>query len=243
MALFATGSNFTMLDAQGNVFGGTNDVIFDWDQSLKNFAETDLNFNMSITSQQPFPFFGFLWTAHDVRVFGPGTYSFDTGCTVAEIQSTGCPAGSAANSGPAISMTIPLGMVGAHILFDWNTTDNIDVVNVWEEAGVWDQHGDTDPKNQLYNGPAGDPPDPLTTWKLVSIDANADLVNGSPMVDGPFQGFYANFNAGPGGTAPPPKPYTGTAPDTKLGDGLALNIWGLFAGLLTLIGLRRFSKK
>ena len=83
-----------------------------------------------------------------------------------------------------------------------------------------------------------------TTWKLVSTDVNGDRVNGSPMVDGPFQGFYANFNAGPGGTAPPPEPYAGTAPDTKLGSGLAsISVWALFAGLLTLFGLRRFSKK
>ena len=57
-----------------------------------------------------------------------------------------------------LRMTVPAGMVGAHILFDWNTTDNIDVVNVWDIDGVWDQHGDTDPKNKLYDGPAGDAP-------------------------------------------------------------------------------------
>jgi len=241
VGIFASGSNFTMLDAQGNVFGGTNDVLFDWDQSV-NTSVTDLNFNMNITSQQPFPFFGFVWTAHDTRVFGPGTYSFDSGCTTAEIRTTGCAAGSAANSGPAISMTVGVGQVGAHILFDWNTTSNIDVVNVWDIDAVWDQHGDADPKNQLYNGLAGLAPDPATTWKLVSTDVNGDGVNSSPMVDGPFQGFYANFNAGPGATAPPPEPYTGTAPDTKLSAGLSLNIWGLFAGLLTLLGLRRLGK-
>ena len=110
VGVFASGSNFTMLDAQGNVFGGTNDVIFDWDQSTNNDQvdyTNNLNFNMDITSQLPFPFFGFVWTAHDTRVFGPGTYSFDTGCTVAEIKATGCPAGSAANSGPTITMTVP----------------------------------------------------------------------------------------------------------------------------------------
>ncbi len=78
----------------------------------------------------------------------------------------------------------------------------------------------------------------------MSTDLNGDLVNGTPMVDGPFQGFYANFNAGPGGTAPPPEPYTGTAPDTKIGTGLAsISVWGLSAGLLTFFGFRRFSKK
>ena len=37
VGVFARGSNFTMLDAHGNVFGGTNDVIFDWDQTRKYF--------------------------------------------------------------------------------------------------------------------------------------------------------------------------------------------------------------
>ena len=242
---FAVGSNFTMLDAQGDVFGGTNDVIFNWDETL-NTSETERNFNMTISSKQPFPFFGFVWIAHHTRAFGPGTYSFDTGCTTAEIEATGCPANSAANSGPTMTMTVPDGHVGAHILFNWNTTDNIDVVNVWDASGtgVWDRHGGTLNSNKLYDGLAGEAPDPTTTWRLVSLDVNGDGFNGSPMLDGPFQGFYANYNADPGGTAPPPEPYSGTAPDTKIGTGLAsINVWGLFAGLLTLFGFRRFSKK
>ena len=248
VGIFASGSNFTMLNAQGNVFGGTNDVTFDWDQTTNNDEvdyANDLNFNMTIASQGPFPFFGFVWTAHDTRVFGPGTYSFDTGCTVAEIRSTGCPAGSAAISGPTISMTVGPGQVGAHILFDWNTSVNIDVVNVWDKDGVWDQHGDVNPKNQLHNGQAGSAPDPTTTWKLVSTDVNGDGVNASPMVDGPFQGFYANFNAGPGASAPPTQPYAGSASDTALGGSVlaSLSILGMFTGLLTLIGLRRLGKK
>ena len=110
---------------------------------------------MTIESDTPWPFFSFVWTAHDVRVFGPGTYSFDSGCTVAEIQSTGCPAGSAANSGPPISMTVGPGQIGVHILFDWNTSTNIDVVNVWNQDDVWDTYGDAPPKNELYTGLAG----------------------------------------------------------------------------------------
>jgi len=196
VGVFATGSNFTMLDSNGSVFGGTNDVIFDWDETV-NTSETDLNFNMKIESETPWPFFGFIWTAHHIRVFGPGTYSFDTGCTVAEIEITGCPAGTAANSGPSITMTVGEGQLGAHILFDWNTTINIDIVNVWDVNGVWDTYGATFPINALWTGPAGVAPDPATTWKLVSRDVNGDLINGAPMIDGPFQGFYANFNAGP----------------------------------------------
>ncbi len=258
VGLFATGSNFTMLDSKGNVFGGTNDVTFDWDQTTNNDQsnyKNDLNFNMKIASQKPQPFFGFTWVAHDIRVFGPGTYSFDTGCTVAEIRATGCPAGSAANSGPAITMTVKPGQVGAHILFDWNGSNNIDVVNVWDRNGVWNMHGSTNNVNKLWAGQAGKNPDPTTTWKLVSASTGhsikGTLINGTPMVDGPFQAFYANFNAGPAGTVAAPPPYVGTAPVTKISNsgfagksGLAsLSFFGLFAALATLFGLRRLGKK
>jgi hypothetical protein len=234
-----------MLDSNGEVFGGTNDVLFEWDGST-NTSETDTNFNMTIVSEAPWPFFGFVWTAHDIRVFGPGTYSFDSGCTVAELQATGCPAGSAANSGPPISMTVGPGQLGVHILFDWNTTANIDVVNVWNQDDVWDTLGATAPKNSLWTGATGPTPDPTTTWALVSTDVNGDGVVGAPMVDGPFQGFYANFNASPGATAPPPPPYTGTAPDTKLGNSLfvsPMNPWVLISVFGTLLGARRFQVK
>jgi hypothetical protein len=79
----------------------------------------------------------------------------------------------------------------------------------------------------------------------VSTDANGDGVVGSPMVDGPFQGFYANFNSSPGATAPPQEPYTGTAKDTKIGSGLfasPMNPWVLITVFMTLFGVRRFRR-
>lgn len=199
-AYVSSGGNFTMLDPDGIVFGGTNDVLFNWSSTV-NTASDGTDFNITIVSAGPQPFFGSVWDAHDIRVFGPGTYSFDTGCTVTELQATGCPAGSAANTGPAISMTVPEGYLGAHMLFDWSTSSNIDVVNVWEQNGVWaNPDGDASTVNDLWSGDAGTAPDPTTTWDLVSIDINDDGFNGSPMIDGPFIDFYANFNAGPGGT-------------------------------------------
>ena len=189
--------NFTMLDASGNLFGGTNDVLFDWDGTV-NTDETDTNFNMAIASATPWPFFGFIWTAHDIRVFGPGAYSFDSGCTVSEIRVTGCPTGSAANSGPPVRMTVGPDQLGVHMLFDWNQSVNIDIVNVWNRNDVWDTYGDEPPKNELYTGLAGPSPDPDTLWALVSTDVNGDGIHGAPMVDGPFRGYYANFNASPG---------------------------------------------
>lgn len=188
--------NFTMLDSIGNTFGGTNDVVFNWDKTV-NMAESDTNFNISIASDGATPFFGAQWTAHHARVFGPGNYSFDSGCSVAEIEATGCPAGSAAASGPAVTMSVGAGQLGAHLLFDYSGAINADIVNVWDIDSVWNDHGDTAPKNRLWSGAAGTAPDPASIWQLVSRDVNGDGINGSPMVDGPFTGFYAIFNKGP----------------------------------------------
>ena len=239
--------NFTMLkNGDGQVFGGTNDVIFDWDNTT-NTDEVDytqnLNFNMSIISSGPFPFYGAIWTAHSVRVFGPGTYSFDSGCTTVEITTTGSPAGSAANSGPAVTMTVGDGQLGGHILFDFNGSFNIDVLNVWDIDGVWaDADGDASIVNNLFTGPAGTAPDPTTTWKLVSRDVNSDGINGMPMVDGPYIGYYANFSDSPAGTAPPLEDITGTTADTRLGSG-AVGLASLLAMLPLMIFLRRRFRK
>jgi len=248
VGIFASDSNFTMLNPAGDVFGGTNDVAFDWDQTF-NTDESDTNFGkMTIASVKPQEFFGFVWTAHHVRVYGPGTYTFDTTCTIPELEAGDTVCNNPLQSGQTqqfLTMTVDVGQVGAHILFDWNTSSDIDVVNVWDVDGVWDAHGATDPTNKLWDGQAGLPPDPTTTWKLVSTDVNGDNKNGAPMVDGPFQDFYANFNAGPAGTTEPVPPYQGTAPETEIGDSVlaSINLWGLFAGLITLLGLRLTSKK
>ena len=253
---FATGSNFSMLDSNGNVFGGTNDIVFGWDGTTFNSDEEDTNFGvMTIASTKPQPFFSFVWVAHHIRVYGPGSYTFDTTCTVAQLEAG---MGSQTNScdGPLdpgqapseqfITMTIPMGQIGAHILFDWNTSSDIDVVNVWEQTtGVWDRHGGTGQTNKLWDGPQGLPPDPVTTWKLISTDFNGDNINASPMLDGPFQGSYANFSAGPSDYVMPPPPYEGKAMNTELGSVpiASVSLWGLLTGLLSLVGLRRFKKK
>lgn len=246
-------SNFTMLDSAGNVFGGTNDVVFDWDGVSFNTDESDINFGlMTIVSEKPQPFFSFLWTAHHVRVYGPGTYSFDTTCTAAQYDTgtTSC-----GGSNP-ITMTVGSGQVGGHILFDWGKPSgatscgvencDIDVVNVWDVDGVWNQHGDTNPRNQLFAGAAGIAPDPTTTWALVSTDVNNDGINASPMVDGPFEGFYANFNSTPAGAmAGEVVPLPHKQDDTDIGDSplASMNIFALFASLMTLFGLRHFGRK
>ena len=141
------------------------------------------------------PFFSQLWTAHTIRVFGPGTYSFDSGCTVAEIQATGCPAGTAANSGPTLTLTVGPGQLGAHILFDWLVTFDIDVAVLWDYKSsfgdpIYDGCGATDPPG------ACDPSQtPTRVWNLVSRDGDGDGIRGIRMVDGAFPDFSANLNA------------------------------------------------
>lgn len=243
VGVFATNSNFTMLQKAGNTFGGTNDVVFQWDESL-NMAESDTNFNMQIASAKPTTFEGAVWVAHDVRAFGPGTYYIETdnaNCSVAQIQSTGCPG--TAGSPTSIEMIVGPGQVGGHILFDWNGVINIDVVNVWDRDAVWDDFGDTAPRNAVFLG-NGVPPDVTKPWKLVSTTQFSDgngTVHGSPMIDGPFQGFYANFNAGPGGVGAGLPPIATKSPNTKLGSS-SMSLWSMFAGLLFLIGLRKVNR-
>ena len=191
--------NFTMLEKDtGDTFGGTNDVVLEWDGVTLNTNEIDTNFgNVLLYSESSQPFVGAIWSAHHIRVFGPGSYSFDSGCTSAEMGLHGCSAGSASSSGPAVSMTVGAGQIGMHMLFDYNGIFDIDIVNVWDQNAAWnDSTGQGDAYNDLWMGFAGIAPDPTTRWSLVSSDVNGDGINGLPMVDGPFTGFYANFNLG-----------------------------------------------
>lgn len=232
--------NFTMLTEGGDSFGGTNDVIFTWDEVSLNVDETDTDFSiMAIESKGPYPFLGVPWYAHHVRVFGPGTYTFETDnsiCTIAEIESSGCPG----NGGPSeMTLVVGSGQLGAHILFDYSGSVNIDVINLWDRDAAWnDPDGTASTENDLYVGPAGTPPDPATIWKLVSIDADGvDGFNGAPMIDGPFVGFSANFSYGPSGSGEELPPITSGAPDTKLGGGV-LGLASLL-GILPVIGFFR----
>ena len=251
-----------MLDSGGNTFGGTNDIEFTFapgvdpdDPNTFNTDESDTNFGkLEIESTTPFAFNGFLWDAHDIRIYGPGTYSFDTGCTVAQLKNMGCPAGSV--GGKTISMIVGPGQIGAHILFDWSTTINIDVVNVWDKNAAWDRLGKTGEANKLYNGLAGLPAHQDAIFELVSTDVTGfttpegmlmptgDGFNGAPMVDGPFEKFYANFSYKPdrGAKVEVLEIRQG---DTELGGSslASLDLYALFIGMVSLLGLRRFIIK
>ncbi len=103
-------------------------------------------------------FFGVAWTAHGGTTFGPGTY------TIATVE-----------GGTYTGIVVGAGQVGGHILFDWGSSANIDVVNVWDvsAAGVY------------------------TSTDVETGNANGESLDGIPglsMIDGPFGGYNANFN-------------------------------------------------
>lgn len=168
-----TGNNFTMLDPLGGFIGGSNNVTMTWDGSVftssSDYTGPGSTSNMTLASTDNF--FGFSWTAHDVQVFGPGTYTFNTAA-----------GGGAAEVGP-LTLTVGAGQLGAHILFDWNSNQNIDVAVLWDDNGMF---GNNDSQRILSGA---------TVWNSVSIDGNTDGVPGIPMpTGGPFAGFNANFN-------------------------------------------------
>ena len=184
--------NFTMIDSGGTTFGGTNDIVAEWDGSLcDSEADPVSKCEMTMGSQSSYPFFGAPWTAHDIRVFKEGSYTFDT-----------------IEDGP-LNLTIGAGQIGAHMLFDWGqpaagspcgvANCNIDVVLVWEYDGVFDSQPLEGceqglPGQCLWQGKAGLTPALDCEYELVSRDADGDGVPGARMVDGAFIGFRANFN-------------------------------------------------
>jgi hypothetical protein len=161
-----SGSTFVMLDPAASFVGGADDVFFSWDGSLYTDPVTQTAPNMFMGSAAPQPFFGFPWDAHDIRAFGPGDYVIPT------------------SRGNSLNLHIEPNQIGAHMLFDWNENNDIDVVLTWGINGVFvGSSGATDDlgsKGQSFG--------------LAVIDADGDGISGTPMADGPFTGFNANFN-------------------------------------------------
>lgn len=83
--------------------------------------------------------------------------------------------------------------MGAHMLFNWGASANIDVVNIWTPSEVFGP-------SSLWTGTCGSN-SATTAWNWMSKDWNGDGFNGAGMTDGPFMGVNANFNVmGPGST-------------------------------------------
>lgn len=243
-AAAASGSNFTMINPNGGVTGGTNDVVATWDGLTEN-STTSTNFShMSISSSNPFS--GFRWTAHHLRVFGPGTYTIDTTCTIAQLDAGSC--GTNADPSKNYTFTVGASQIGAHMLFDWNTSSNIDVVEIWNQNAVFGP-------SKMYTGPKACN-SALTSWDLMSTDWDADGKNGGAMKDGPFIGFGANFNIRLSGTplacASTYTPTVNVSESSKV-SGCSISSspvsatergdWWLVAGFLTWLGALRIRFK
>lgn len=198
------GSNFTMLDPTGGVVGGTNDVVANWDGTFDTNVASMVFNRMTLSSITPF--FQFPWTAHHIRVFGPGSYQIDTTCTVADLEAGISNCNRPLESGQTqryLSFTVGANQYAAHMLFDWNTSTNIDVVNVWNQDEKFGP-------STMHTGD-GACNDPNTVWDLMSMDPDGDGQNGMAMIDGPFKGFKANFNIRlPGSVILPCSAYTPT---------------------------------
>jgi hypothetical protein len=184
-AVSTTGNNLTMLDPAGNTLGGTNDVAMTWDQQLNTSTSdpvTPATEHMTLSSG--YPFFGYNWTAHHIRVFGPGTYNINVDCASAQLEAGTC----AANANPARNYTFTVGVnqIGAHMLFDWNTIVNADIVDIWNQNAVFGP-------SPMYIGTNGFNPS-STVWGLMSTDWDGDGINGGKFIDGQLTGFSANFN-------------------------------------------------
>jgi len=242
---FTDSANFTMLSGGGGVVGGANDVNMTWDGNGYTSSSDYVGPGLQVANVTAFQasttgFFGHSWTAHDIQVFVPGTYSFDTAI-----------AGGNPESG-ILTATVGATQLGMHMLFDWNGNLNIDVFVVANPSSMFgtgqllstvkNTKGDlkcsssftgTITKNCLYDGAnyGSTPPTSGQVWMMASTDPDGDGVNGVPMAaGGPFAGFNANFNA----TMAP-------TPDAVVPVPAA--VWLFGSGLLGLVGIARRKKK
>jgi hypothetical protein len=207
-----TGSNFTILDATGSlVGGGATDVNGSFDDTKICTSVSCTEFAMTLASNQPF--FGVQWLAHNIRVFREGSYLFDTNCTGAQIA-----AGTTNCGGTTfLTLTVGPGQLGAHMLFDWNTSTNIDVAILWDLNSAFG--------SPIYNATDATQT-PTRIWDLASTDGNSDGIRGITMVDGPFVGFNANFNLHmtPPFTANTPPVANNDSVGTTIGTPVSINV-------------------
>ncbi len=200
-----TSANITML-AGGYVCGGTNDVAMTWDGNAFNASSdyTGLSSVSNVTASSTTAFFSHTWTAHNIQMFVPGSYSFDTAIT---------PNNGANGESGMLNVTVPTGDVGMHMLFDWNGNNNIDVFMVMAPNSMYGSGavlsadvsncmggtGSAPVKNCLWDGSrtvAGHVPTANQVWMLATVDGNGDGIMGIPAsANGPWAGLNAGFNA------------------------------------------------
>ena len=214
----STGNNFTLLWFDGNLQDGSNDVQMSWDgtvfTSSDDYTGPGSPSNMTLSSDEPI--FSQNWTAHDVQVFGPGTYVFDV-TLGGGVPETG-----------TMTLTVAENQLGAHILIDFASNNNIDVVLLFDMDNTFstqDQESSFPPclkclwsgaDNGVVNRGGildGTQNTAETVFNLVSVDGNGDGIPGTPMApNGPFAGLYPNFSF-----QTPPPPITPIIIDIKPG--------------------------
>jgi MYXO-CTERM domain-containing protein len=104
-AATTTGNNFTMLSSSGGMVGTDPFVTFGWDGTYNTPGNAVVN--ATLAPGDTMTFFGYVWTAHDVKILAPGTHTVG-----------------------GYTLTVGAGQVGMHMLFDWGTTADISVVEV-----------------------------------------------------------------------------------------------------------------
>ena len=248
-------ANFTMQQPTGAIQGGSNDVDLLWTgtahTSINDYTGMGLpgsQADMTISSTTLFS--SNLWTAHDLQIFTPGTYVFDATMNANDAGAVGSAGNPLKDTETGtLTLTVPANMLGAHMLFDWNGSHNIDVAAVFNPAGgVYGSglgattdglgscglFGGGAGSNCLWDGggfgsqaqPAGD-----KVWQLVTVDSDADGTPGQAMpAGGPFQFFQAGFNADILGFTPAPVPVPAA-------------VWLMGSGLIGLVGVGRRRRK
>ena len=197
--LAVPGSNFTMFIPASSgvgimlsnpdtpspyrVTGTTEDIVGALDDALICFDTGCTDIAMFFSSVTNFS--GSPWSAHDIRVFGPGTYDFDT-CL--DDGSTTCITGG--DPSAAATLEVGPGQVGAQVFFNYGPNENIDVFLLWQLDAAF-----TRPDNSfiaffgIFAAPAE-----TRTYELASRDVDGDGNAGSAMTDGPFKGHNASFS-------------------------------------------------
>lgn len=243
---YTDSANFTLLAPNGGVIPvfGANNVAMNWDGSAYNASSdyTGPGSAANVTASSTSPMFGHTWTAHDIQMFTPGSYSFDTTLGGGNTETS------------TLNATVGAGQLGLHMLWDWNGNNNIDMFMVFGQNSVFGSgllystqlyasyqskceagYTGTVTKNCLYDlysyGSAG-APTMNQVWMLASVDGNGDGVMGIPMANNSvLAGFSANINAN---LTPTPIPSAVPLPGA---------VWLLGSGLAGLVAVARRRKE
>lgn len=213
-----TNNDFTMLNADGAKTGGNN-VDFAWDGTY--LADPNGAFNATLApacliadcSTGRETFFGYTWTAHNVRILAPGTYNVE-----------------------GYQLTVGAGQVGLAMLFDWGANADIGVVEVCQPGKFNGGVADWNCASVNSNGPNINglllPGVPMNNGPFPDFNANFSL-NGL-FVAGQSSSAGVTINAGPGvvgASQVVAKATLGTpAGGMQIFDGLNYTITGVVGG-------------